>query len=302
MRGTPPWERLGFRPLLTDSNGRGGYHLVVSFRAPVPAALVYTFLRWLTDDHAAHGLTSAPEHFPKQPALTGKRFGNWLRLPGAHHSQPHYSLVWDGSRWLAGAEAVAYLLHLDGDDPAFIPLHILPPDPARRTRRRARTPGLMSTAAPFIRPRRTVNGDGRLPGDLLNRLGTWPEILEPAGWKFDHKAGDEEHWTRPGKDGGTSATLGFCHTEHAGSKLYVFTSNALPFEADHSYSKFAAYALLQHGGDFHAAAAALARRFGLKPPPRLSQGNSRCRSASTGSRPAKKTGHRLTYIKFTVEG
>ena len=40
--------------------------------------------------------------------------------------------------------------------------------------------------------------------------------------------------------------------------LYVFSSNAAPFEPEKGYSKFAVYALLNHGGDFTAAARALA--------------------------------------------
>ena len=40
--------------------------------------------------------------------------------------------------------------------------------------------------------------------------------------------------------------------------MYNFSSNADPFEADQHYTKFAAYALLKHGGDYSAAAKALA--------------------------------------------
>src|SRR5262249_35909810 len=35
----------GFRPLLTDSNGAGGYHMRLVFRAPVPSRDVYFLLR-----------------------------------------------------------------------------------------------------------------------------------------------------------------------------------------------------------------------------------------------------------------
>jgi hypothetical protein len=38
----------------------------------------------------------------------------------------------------------------------------------------------------------------------------------------------------------------------------VFSSNAWPFEPQTAYSKFAAYALLEHHGDFRAAARLLA--------------------------------------------
>jgi hypothetical protein len=119
---------LGFRPLLTDSNGRGGYHgPMVIFKTPVPSKTAYAFAWWLTDDYAEYGLTDRPEIFPKQAELGEGRYGNWLRLPGRHHTRDHWSRVWDGERWLDGAEAVAFILALEGDDPALIPGDIKPP-------------------------------------------------------------------------------------------------------------------------------------------------------------------------------
>jgi hypothetical protein len=77
---------LGFRPLLTDSNGAGGYHLLALFARPIPTARVFHFLRWLCRDHAEAGLDTLPETFPKQPTVSAPgepgQYGNWLRLPG----------------------------------------------------------------------------------------------------------------------------------------------------------------------------------------------------------------------------
>jgi hypothetical protein len=39
--------------------------------------------------------------------------------------------------------------------------------------------------------------------------------------------------------------------------LHVFSSAAPPFEQHHEYKKFAAFTLLNHGGDFRKAAKAL---------------------------------------------
>jgi len=91
------------------------------------------------------------------------------------------------------------------------------------------------------------------PGADFATRTDWGEIL-PPGWKRSGRVGDTEYWTRPGKHAGVSATVNFSGKEN----LYVFSTNASPFEPEKSYSKFAAYALLKHAGDFTAAARALA--------------------------------------------
>ena len=112
----------GFHPLLTDSNGAGSYHLLVLLAEAVLTTRLYHFLKRLVGDHALHRMTRPPETFPKQAALrAGASYGNWLRLPGRHHSREHWSKVWDGARWLDGAEAVAFLLKLGGDAPGLVP-------------------------------------------------------------------------------------------------------------------------------------------------------------------------------------
>jgi len=96
-------------------------------------------------------------------------------------------------------------------------------------------------------------GDGHRPGDDFNRRADWTSVLQPHGWVPLRQRGDVTHWRRPGKDEGISAT-----TNYAGSGLlYVFSTNAAPFEADTAYTPFAAYAVLEHGGDFTAAARTL---------------------------------------------
>jgi putative DNA primase/helicase len=124
---------MGFRPLLTDSNGVGGYHLRALCSEPVPTPRVFAFLRWLTADHVRHGLPARPETFPKQPTVAAPgrngQYGNWLRLPGRHHSREHWSRVWDGSRWLKGEAAVAFIVSLTGDAPELIPAEVQQHEP-----------------------------------------------------------------------------------------------------------------------------------------------------------------------------
>ena len=66
------------------------------------------------------------------------------------------------------------------------------------------------------------------------------------------------YWTRPGKDrrNGYSATTGYADDA---DRLKVFTSSWPPFADGEVYTKFAAYALLNHGGDYQAAARELGR-------------------------------------------
>jgi putative DNA primase/helicase len=111
-------------------------------------------------------------------------------------------------------------------------------------------------------------GDGLSPGDDYDRRGPdWPSILEPHGWVAAYHRGNVTYWRRPGKDGpGWSATTGAC-TSKAGRQLFaVFSTNAHPFPGPEggrpcsTHDKFATYTLLNHGGDFSAAARALAEQ------------------------------------------
>jgi len=133
------YDRLkaeGFHPLLTDSNGKGGYHLDLLFASPVPTAKVFWFMKQVVRDHAAFDMLKAPETFPKQSAVATPEeiaassangrpnkstYGNWLRLPGLHHTRAHWSRVWSGERWIEGNAAVEFVLSISGDDPALIP-------------------------------------------------------------------------------------------------------------------------------------------------------------------------------------
>jgi hypothetical protein len=64
------------------------------------------------------------------------------------------------------------------------------------------------------------------------------------------RPGSNEYWRRPGKDSGWSATFN-------GNVFFNFSASAAPFEPNRGYSKFQVYAMLEHNGDYSAAAAAL---------------------------------------------
>ena len=142
-------KSFGFDPLLLSSNGRGGYHLLVRFNAPVPSTTSYRFAKWLVRDWQELQLDAEPETFPKQHKLSGKcKFGNWLRLPGRHHTLNWHSRVWSGKRWLADNKAVDTILATVGTSAHAIPTaafcHYLPeldPKPAQSASPRRATRG-----------------------------------------------------------------------------------------------------------------------------------------------------------------
>jgi hypothetical protein len=121
------------------------------------------------------------------------------------------------------------------------------------------------------KPPRTRPIDGDRPGDRYNAecAGEALELLERAGGEEVYERGGVKHLRRPGKKRGTSATFNYGDS----NCFHCFTSNWPPFEHKQSYKPFAIYTLLEHGGDYQAAAAALAKRFGMngQDPPQRSE-------------------------------
>jgi hypothetical protein len=96
--------------------------------------------------------------------------------------------------------------------------------------------------------------NGVRPGDDWAAHISWAQILKPHAWRqVRDLGGGRACWCRPGKTGPfTSAT-----TREDGG-LYVF-STSTPFDVEVPYTKFGAYTMLEHGGDYAAAAAQLRR-------------------------------------------
>ena len=113
--------------------------------------------------------------------------------------------------------------------------------------------------------------DGNRPGDDYNRRAKWADILEPQGWTFAfHRRHDgAECWRRPGKperERGISATV----RNIEGIELFhSFSSNSDPLPHDESITKFTAYTLFHHNGDYEAAARELGKRGYGEPPRRI---------------------------------
>ena len=105
----------------------------------------------------------------------------------------------------------------------------------------------------------SVQGNhGDRPGDRYDAAPDAGErtlaLLERHGWKVVRRDGSIVYLRRPGKeDPGISASLGYV----AAGVLRVF-STSTPFGTEKAYSPFGVYAILEHGGDFGAAARVLA--------------------------------------------
>lgn len=104
---------------------------------------------------------------------------------------------------------------------------------------------------PKIIPKIITASENISPGDdYENKIG-WADILTPAGWTYVRHRGATMYWRRPGKDQGEhSASTG---NDPLRDRLYVFSSST-EFTPNEPYTKFAAYAILHHNGNFGNAA------------------------------------------------
>lgn len=101
---------------------------------------------------------------------------------------------------------------------------------------------------------------GTRPGDDYNKRATMESmlmLLQKHGWVEDHTdaATGNVHLTRPGKSGGTSATLRLIDNTPI---FYVFSSSCSEFEPEVGYNPYNVYAKLEHNGDYRLAARTLA--------------------------------------------
>lgn len=83
------------------------------------------------------------------------------------------------------------------------------------------------------------------PGEDYDARGDFFGLLKSHGWK---PLQGGKYWTRPGKNAGISASWG-----HYPGMFWVFTSST-ELEQGRSYTPWQVYAVLEHGGDFKAAA------------------------------------------------
>ena len=106
------------------------------------------------------------------------------------------------------------------------------------------------------KPKASAKPTGTLrPGDDYDLRGNIEQDLLKHGWGVERRAGRVAYLRKPGKDKGHQATL---HAV-APNVFWCFSTSAAPFEANKPYSPFQVYSILEHNGDFTAAAKALSQ-------------------------------------------
>ncbi|MEM7785047.1 MAG: hypothetical protein AAF623_16980 [Planctomycetota bacterium] len=107
--------KFGLDPLLTDSNGKGGFHLLVVFERAMATRSVQRFCKDLVANYQLLGVDREPDLFP---GSSSNHAGSWLRLPGRHHTKNHFTRVWNDEpwsndqTWLEGHEAIDRILDI----------------------------------------------------------------------------------------------------------------------------------------------------------------------------------------------
>jgi len=248
-------KAAGFTPLLSQSDGKGGYHVLVLHAEPIESWLARAFGLWLVSGWELLGVIGEPEVFPKQAEVGEGGWGSWLRLFGHHHKRSHFSCFWDGSTWLEGRAAIEFILGVTGSPADLIPNDVM----AMLAAAEAAKAALASYGKVEHDLGKDGNGkawgsvaeglDDLKPGDDFNARHDWDDVLVPHGWSIFKTEGEVIYWARPGVTDHHGAT-----TNHEGSGLLFVFTNATDFVEQKSYTKFGAYADLEHAGD-HAAAA-----------------------------------------------
>ncbi len=87
-------SQMGLDAIIEDSDRRGGIHVWLLFRKPIPASLAFRFARHVTRDFPQH--VPAVECFPKSRTSKTEKGcgGGYLRVPGKHHKRDHWSRFW----------------------------------------------------------------------------------------------------------------------------------------------------------------------------------------------------------------
>jgi Bifunctional DNA primase/polymerase, N-terminal len=205
----------------------------------------------LAELEAAHGPL-----LPTRVSLSGRGDGGqhrWFLHPGGPLSVARLGAGLD-IKTSAGYVLLPPSRHPATGKPYTWAQPILDPAPVPAWLRRLLAPPAATTAP--RRPLRQPHHQGESIAEDFNSVTTWAEILSPHGWTSPDPDPDRDgaRWRHPGATNPKSATIRY-------GLLFVY-SQATAFQATeagapHGYSKFRAWAVLEHQGDLRAAARAL---------------------------------------------
>lgn len=91
--------------------------------------------------------------------------------------------------------------------------------------------------------------------EAFNENHTAFELLEAAGWQFAYTRGENDYLVRPGKKKRDGISAGYNNSKRL---AYIFTTSS-EFDGDRAYNAFQVYSVLNHNGDYSAAAKELYR-------------------------------------------
>lgn len=100
-------------------------------------------------------------------------------------------------------------------------------------------------------PRTASNEYHKTPWEDYNSRADVVALLEHHGWTFVERKGDRSYMKRPPVPPTDSKTSG---DYHHGLNLFKSFSSCTPFDTEKAYKPFAVYTILEHNGDFSAAA------------------------------------------------
>lgn len=110
------------------------------------------------------------------------------------------------------------------------------------------------------------------PWSEFNRNETWEFWLRNWGYKPAGGRGEVQYYTRPGKDGGISVSVGHVRGLDGTPALWVFSGNCPGLPADKSYDLAGAWTRVMHQGNFSEAGKSLVQMgYGKKRVPHLEE-------------------------------
>jgi putative DNA primase/helicase len=231
----------GARSVLTSSNGKGGYHLRVLFREAVTGELLFRYARWMVHDYQRFGFDKRPETFPKQPIIPEGGYGNWLRLIGRHPKREYYPEGYNGQQWLMGEGLIDHLLRVP-----FVGMERIPKQAIEDGPEASKVSGFQASAA---------GSALALDWQTWDRQTAWDTLLASHGWTRRGRSGDVTYWSRPGKDEGISASLGFKTVD--GVQLFYVWSTSTALKPNRYYTPSQYLAFWNYGGNFRECNAAI---------------------------------------------